>query len=361
MEITVDWELLASQITEGSKDKATSVKDALEQESSASAALQDRSLSALHYGGADDLGTHIRVGGLEGQYNLQLVDFEIDVFEGKRNAPNVTATDPGGLARTESFEIDVADLNEVATDIALDAGAIDENAAGATVGTISVIDPDAGDNHALSVSDDRFEIVGDQLKLKDGVSLDHEDAAQISVEVTATDPGGLARTESFEIDVADLNEVATDIALDAGAIDENAAGATVGTISVIDPDAGDNHALSVSDDRFEIVGDQLKLKDGVSLDHEDAAQISVEVTATDPGGLARTESFEIDVADLNEVATDIALDAGAIDENAAGATVGTISVIDPDAGDNHALSVSDDRFEIVGDRAETEGRRQPRP
>ena len=59
----------------------------------------------------------------------------------------------------------------------------------------------------------------------------------------------------------------------------------------VDPDDGDSLqtmatlTYTVSDDRFEIVGNELRLKDGVSLDHEAAETIDVTVTATDQGGL----------------------------------------------------------------------------
>ncbi|NBG94709.1 hypothetical protein GTQ45_03080, partial [Pyruvatibacter mobilis] len=248
---------------------------------------------------------------------------------------------------TETFTISVDDENEVATDIALDNTSVAENAAGAVVGNLSTTDPDAGDTHTYAVSDDRFEVVDGQLKLKDGVSLDHEAADTISLDVTTTDAGGLSRTETFTISVDDENEVATDIALDNNSVAENAAGAVVGNLSTTDPDPGDSHTYAVSDDRFEVVDGQLKLKDGVSLDHESADTISLDVTTTDAGGLSRTETFTISVGDENEVATDIALDNTSIAENAAGAVVGNLSTTDPDAGDTHTYAVSDDRFEVV--------------
>ena len=260
---------------------------------------------------------------------------------------DVTTTDAGGLSRTETFTITVGDENEVATDIALDNNTVAENDAGAVVGTLTTTDPDAGDTHTYTVSDDRFEVVDGQLKLKDGVSLDHEAADTISLDVTTTDAGGLSRTETFTITVGDVNEAATDIALDNTSVAENAAGAVVGSLSTTDPDAGDTHTYAVSDNRFEVVDGQLKLKDGVSLDHEAADTISLDVTTTDAGGLSRTETFTISVGDENEVATDIALDNTSVAENDAGAVVGTLSTTDPDAGDSHTYAVSDDRFEVV--------------
>ncbi len=279
---------------------------------------------------------------------LKLKDgIALDHEAGDSVSVDVTTTDAGGLSRTETFNISVGNVNEVATDIALDNASVAENAAGAVVGNLSTTDPDAGDTHSYSVSDTRFEVVDGQLKLKDGVALDHEAGDSVSIDVTTTDAGGLSRTETFNITVGDVNEVATDIALDNTTVAENAAGAVIGTLSTTDPDAGDTHSYSVSDARFEVVDGQLKLKDGVALDHEAGDSVSVDVTTTDAGGLSRTETFNISVGDVNEVATDIALDNASVAENAAGAVVGNLSTTDPDAGDTHSYSVSDTRFEVV--------------
>ncbi|MEL7058382.1 MAG: cadherin repeat domain-containing protein, partial [Pseudomonadota bacterium] len=178
----------------------------------------------------------------------------------------------------------------------------------ATVGTLSSFDPDAGDSVTYTVSDDRFEVVDGELRLAEGVELNHEEAASIEVTVTATDGSGLETSEVFEINVADVNEGPTDLALDGNTVAESDAGATVGTLSSFDPDAGDTVAYTVSDDRFEVVDGELRLAEGVELDHEEAASLEVTVTATDSGGLETSETFEINVKDVNEGPTDLALD-----------------------------------------------------
>ncbi|MEO0774080.1 MAG: hypothetical protein AAFZ04_12950, partial [Pseudomonadota bacterium] len=259
----------------------------------------------------------------------------------------VTATDSGGLSVTESFTIEVVDVNEGPSDVDLSGGVVAENAAGAVVGTISVVDPDAGDSHTFEVSDDRFEVVNGELRLREGVALDHEEAATIEVEVTATDSGGASVTEAFAVSVSDVNEGPSDMSLTGTTVAENAAGAVLGTISVVDPDAGDTHSFEVSDDRFEVVNGELRLREGVALDHEEAATIEVEVTATDSDGAFLTESFTIDISDINEGPSDVSLSGATVAENAAGAVVGTLSVVDADAGDTHTFEVSDDRFEVV--------------
>ncbi|MEM9342077.1 MAG: PA14 domain-containing protein [Pseudomonadota bacterium] len=238
--------------------------------------------------------------------------------------------------------------NVAPTEIQLDSTDVAENADGAVIGQLTVIDRNAGDTHTFTVSDDRFEVVDGFVRLKPGVTLDHEEAASIQLEVTATDQGGLSVTQTFDITVTDVNDGPTSVSLDAASVAENADGAVVGQLSTVDPDAGDTHTYSVSDDRFEVVGGEVRLKPGVALDHEEAASIELQVTATDSGGLSLTETFEITVTDVNEGPTSVSLDASTVAENDAGAVVGRLSTIDPDAGDTHTYSVSDDRFEVVG-------------
>ena len=77
-------------------------------------------------------------------------------------------------------------------------------------------------------------------------------------------------------------------------------GALVGTLTTVDPNAGDTHTYKVDDSRFDVVGGQLKLKSGDSLDFEDESSVVVNVTTTDKGGLSYSESFTIKVKDVNE-------------------------------------------------------------
>ncbi|MES0828554.1 cadherin repeat domain-containing protein, partial [Ruegeria sp. SCP11] len=121
----------------------------------------------------------------------------------------------------------------------------------------------------------------------------------------------------------------TDITLSNASVDENAAGAIIGDLTVTDPDDGDSHTFSVDDARFEVVAGQLKLKAGEALDHETEDTVNVEVTAEDTGSLTYSETFVITVNDLNEAPTDITLSNASVDENAAGAIIGDLTVTDP--------------------------------
>ena len=259
----------------------------------------------------------------------------------------VTATDSGDLTTNETFTITVSDVNEAPTNLALSASTVAENAAGAVIGTLTSSDVDADDTVTYTVSDERFEVVDGSLKLKDGESLNHEDAASVNVVVTATDSGDLTTNETFTITVSDVNEAPTNLALSASTVAENAAGAVIGTLTSSDVDADDTVTYTVSDERFEVVDGSLKLKDGESLNHEDAASVNVVVTATDSGDLTTNETFTITVSDVNEAPTNLALSASTVAENAAGAVIGTLTSSDVDADDTVTYTVSDERFEVV--------------
>lgn len=283
---------------------------------------------------------------VDGQVRL-VDDVSLNHEEAASIELTVTATDSGGLSTQETFTIDVTDVNEGPSDLALDGTTVAENDAGAVIGTLSSFDPDAGDTVTYTVSDDRFEVADGEVRLIEGVSLDHEEAASIELTITATDSGGLSTEETFTIDVTDVNEGPSDLALDGQTVAENDAGAVIGTLSSFDPDAGDTVTYTVSDDRFEVVDGEVRLVEGVSLNHEEAASIDLTVTATDSGGLSTEETFTIEVTDVNEGPTDLSLDDNTVAENDEGAIVGTLSSFDPDAGDSVTYSVSDDRFEVV--------------
>ncbi|AFK57505.1 Putative Ig domain family (plasmid) [Tistrella mobilis KA081020-065] len=265
----------------------------------------------------------------------------------------LTATGGDGGTAEGDVTIRVTDVNEAPAQPVLDAATVAENAAGATIGRVTATDPDdptvSFGQKTFTVDDARFEIVGGVLKLKDGVSLDHEAAASIDLVLTVTDGGGLTASRTVTITVTDVNEAPAQPVLSGATVAENAAGAVIGTVTGSDPDAGDMLTFSVDDSRFEIVDGTLKLKDGIALDHEVEASVQLTITATDAAGLAASRSVTITVGDVNEAPTAPALDGNSVVENLPGAVIGVVSAGDPDAGDTLTYTVDDARFEIVGD------------
>jgi VCBS repeat-containing protein len=155
----------------------------------------------------------------------------------------VKVTDSSHRSFNKKFSLNVIE-NEAPTSLILAGDSVvAENSDGVIIGNFTLSDPDASDSHSfvLSGSDAAlFEISGQQLKLKEGVSADFEDQPSYSVTVTATDSGYLSITEDFVIAVADANDAAVMSVVDQGMAEGDAA--VSGTVSHTDSDAnnGDN-------------------------------------------------------------------------------------------------------------------------
>ncbi len=194
--------------------------------------------------------------------------------------------------------------------------AILEEFKGAEVAPLSVIDPDVGDTHTFTVSDDRFEVVAADgkylLKLKDDQALDYETEQQVTVQVTATDSGGLSDTETVIVDVIDIDENSepigplSDSDTSDNTISETADGGEDTGITAFaeDEDATDTvtYELTGGNDRFEIdeTSGVITVKDGAQFDAETEPTVDVTVKATSTDGSSSSNTFSIDVTDGNE-------------------------------------------------------------
>ena len=104
----------------------------------------------------------------------------------------------------------------------------------------------------------------------------------------------------MRVNLIAANDAPDGITLDTLTVAENSAGATVGNLITSDVDTGDSHTYTVSDNRFEVVGNQLKLKDGVSLDYETENTVALTVTSTDAAGANKAQSLTLNVTDVND-------------------------------------------------------------
>ena len=202
-----------------------------------------------------------------------------------------------------------APKNKAPSSITLSNSSINENAPGADIGVLTVRDPDKGDTATFTVSDDRFIVVTDaqgrsRFDFKPVTALIMRASRRCQSRLTATDSGGLSKTQSFTIAVSDLNEAPSYLALSNADVAENAAGAGIGTLSASDPE-NDTLYFSVAGPeatRFETIQDPttgqwaLALKSGVSLDYEQETSVDVTVRASD-GLLSHDEVLTIAVVD----------------------------------------------------------------
>ncbi|MCZ6712206.1 MAG: hypothetical protein O7B25_17725 [Gammaproteobacteria bacterium] len=189
---------------------------------------------------------------------------------------------------------DPASTNSAPSSVSVDPADVDENLVAALIGTLTAVDSDPGDIHTFTVADPRFEVIGNELRLAAGESLDFEATSSVTVSITATDSSGASVTSDLPITVNDVNEIPTDITLSSLTFTADVLGAVVGDLISVDPDAGDSHTYVLDDARFEVVAGTLKLVDTVSLPLGTA--VTLQITTTDVGGLSYTETFTVTAA-----------------------------------------------------------------
>jgi Ca2+-binding RTX toxin-like protein len=255
---------------------------------------------------------------------------------------------------------DATASNEAPTDISLSSAAVVELADNATfVGLLTATDPDTGDTFTYEFTDDaggRFGIDGNKIVVADGAALDFETDASHDVTVKVTDSGGLSYEKTFTIDVTDVNETPSDVALSPMQVAEFADNDTVvGTLTATDPDTGETFTYELTDDaggRFALDGANIVVADSTALDFEADASHDVTVKVTDSGGLTYEKTLTIDVTDVNEAPADISLSALEVAEFADNDTVvGTLTATDPDTGETFTYELTDDaggRFALDG-------------
>ncbi|MGH1407860.1 MAG: cadherin repeat domain-containing protein, partial [Rhodomicrobiaceae bacterium] len=175
-------------------------------------------------------------------------------------------------------------------------------------------------------------------------AIDYETATNHSIEVTATSEDGSTSTQTFAINVDNINEsgvsAITDTNTDANNVDEDASvGAVVGiTALATDADATDTVTYSLSDNAgglFSIDANTGVVTVASGLDAETATSHNIEVTATSTDGSTTTETFSIGVNDVNETSisaiSDTDASANGVSESAAIGTAVGITALATDA------------------------------
>ena len=115
----------------------------------------------------------------------------------------------GTVTRSATVAVTVVPENDAPSGIALSHAAVNEETPGAHIGVLSAIDPEGG--VTFSVSDPRFEVVGNLLKLRDGIAIDRESlpGGKLIMFATATDDGGLRTFADIHLVVNDIDEGTT--------------------------------------------------------------------------------------------------------------------------------------------------------
>jgi Ca2+-binding RTX toxin-like protein len=228
----------------------------------------------------------------------------------------VTITSASGAVTTltnierAQFGNETIELTGGQTKLTLSSSTIAENAGIDTViGVFAATDPD-GVTYTLALKDDaggRFKLVtaGGVTQLVLAGAIDYETATSHPVTVEIRDSLGAVTTQSFSIDVLDIDEGnAPGIDLSGSSIAEDAGiGAVVGRLSLADAEADDvTWSLSGGAGKFALEtngrGITRLVVDG-KLDYETRTSFDITLTATE-GEEVTQRSFTIDITDVAE-------------------------------------------------------------
>ena len=261
---------------------------------------------------------------------------ELDHEANASHTITVRVTDAVGSYDEKSFSVLINDINEAPGTPALVSATdfiIEGTAEAAVIATFALTDPE--DTVPALIADGNpgnlFTIVGDEMRLANELDFetlagygyeigDHDEdgRADIAVSVTVHADDGELRSDDADtltFYVEDINEAPSALLTSGLAISfaerdrvpSNTAlsAITLATLAVADADLAElpnaQYTFVVDDERFEIVGDQLRLREGAAFDYESEETVSVTVTATDGGvdpiSIARELTFEIENAD----------------------------------------------------------------
>jgi len=219
-------------------------------------------------------------------------------------------------------------INSSPTDITLTTSGVLENSpAGTAIGTLSATDADAGSiftyalvpgNGTNDYDNALVEIVGSEVRVKSGASIDYESNPVLNLNIQVTDNGtpGLTFTKAITSNVLNANEAPTNLTLTTSGVLENSpAGTAIGALSATDPDAGSiftyalvpGNGTNDSDNALvEIVGSEVRVRSGTSIDYESNPVLNLNIQVTDNGtpGLTFTKAVTAAVMDvINEDTT----------------------------------------------------------
>jgi hypothetical protein len=194
----------------------------------------------------------------------------------------VQAYDGSDWSTPQTLAVQIRPVNDQPTGIDTPSEAsVAEMDPGADIARVRVRDVDQDSEYRYVVSDGRFAIADGLLKLRPGVSLDFEASPILVLSVTAAEvKQGDVVTQTMTLRVQDRNDPPLGIVLTgSGAVPENRPGYVVGNVNVMDPDRSEVYDVSVSDPRFEVVGNVVRVKPGTSIQYQDPGWIELTLNA----------------------------------------------------------------------------------
>ena len=215
----------------------------------------------------------------------------------------LTARDPGGLSASQTFTVTVGTGNRPPMAV----GSIPDQrmTLGGNPTTLDVAgnftDPD-GDDLTLQATSTDSGIVRAVVSETDLILIPVVDGTA-TVTVTATDPGGLSATQTFEVTVGTQNHSPTVAAeIPDQTLSSGGSAVPIGLAAVFSDPDGDELTFEATSTDSGIVRAVVSETDLILIPVADGAA-TVTVTATDPGGLSATQTFEVTVGTQNRSPT----------------------------------------------------------
>jgi hypothetical protein len=264
----------------------------------------------------------------------------------------IQAYDGRDWSSEQMLPIVISAVNDLPSGIAISIDAMDENpTVGSALATIRALDPDSDSDYHYHVNDSRFSVDDGILRLLKG-TVSFEDEPVIVLVVTGVNRLRLEDTtsSSITINIRDVNDAPTGIGAPSRvSLPELTHDLVLGRVSAIDQDKNDSYTWVLSDSRFEIVNDVLRMTKGSTVDFESEPSIALVVRGKDSRGQFEVEkTITVTVTDQDDEPTGITLSSfGTLQEGATGKSIGEVSVMDPDRGEVYSFSVNDSRFEVV--------------
>ena len=275
----------------------------------------------------------------------------------------VTGTSGGDRLFIDNVQVDyhVADANAAPTDLSLSANSVAENATtGTVVGTVTGTDVDTGDTKSYSLTDTaggRFSINArtGEITVGDGSLLNYEAATSHSLTVQVTDSGNQSYTESFTINLTNVNEgpiITSNGGEAAAAVNVAENQSTVTMVAAMDVDSGTTLTYGIAGGpdaaRFSIDSATGALRFSTAPNFERSSDVGrnnvydVTVQVSDGHGGTATQSISVHVTDVNEaprITSNRGGDVASVTIRENGSAVTTVRATDPDRAARITYSV----------------------
>jgi hypothetical protein len=260
----------------------------------------------------------------------------------------VQTTDTLGLTFSKTFTITVNPSTTPPTDIGLSNTTISAGKPiGTTVGTLSTVDPNAGQAFGYSLGGPNAGLfsVDSSGTIKTAAVFLNTTQATYSLQVQTLDTLNLSFTKALSITVNPSMLAPTDISLSNNSISAGEpTGTVIGVLGTSDPNAGQSFTYTLSGTNassFAVDNATGSLKTNTIFLNSSVQTVSLQVQTTDNLGLSFTKTFTITINPSTTPPTDISLSNAAVSAGMpSGAVIGGLGTTDPNAGQAFTYSLS---------------------